>query len=86
MLRLLTLEKLKMINNNQLIDEGTIKIRKNLKIDYFDQSGSQLNHKKSIKEIVNLLDGKFAFVLYDETNSFFMIARDPIGLCPLYWG
>ena len=46
---------LKMINNNQLIDEGTIKIRKNLKIDYFDQSGSQLNHKKSIKE--NLIPG-----------------------------
>ena len=46
---------LKMINNNELIDEGTIKIRKNLKIDYFDQSGSQLNHQKSIKE--NLIPG-----------------------------
>jgi asparagine synthase (glutamine-hydrolysing) len=33
-----------------------------------------------------MMDGKFAFVLYDEANKFLMIGRDPIGLCPLYWG
>ena len=33
-----------------------------------------------------MMDGKFAFVLYDETTKFLMIGRDQIGLCPLYWG
>jgi asparagine synthase (glutamine-hydrolysing) len=33
-----------------------------------------------------MLDGKFTFVLYDETKDFFMAGRDPIGLCPLYYG
>lgn len=32
------------------------------------------------------MDGKFAFVLYDEENEYCMIGRDPIGLCPLYYG
>ena len=37
-------------------------------------------------ELWNMLDGIFACVLYDETKGTFMAARDPIGICPLYWG
>jgi asparagine synthase (glutamine-hydrolysing) len=33
-----------------------------------------------------MMDGKFSFILYDEKEDFLMIGRDPIGLCPLYWG
>lgn len=33
-----------------------------------------------------LLDGMFAFVVSDETTGNFLAARDPIGICPLYFG
>ncbi len=41
---------LKMLNDPTLVDQGTIKIKKNIEINYFDQSGIQLSNTKSIKE------------------------------------
>jgi asparagine synthase (glutamine-hydrolysing) len=41
---------------------------------------------KSFTQILNKLNGIFAFVLLDEVNDTFLIARDHIGICPLYWG
>src|SRR5210317_758089 len=35
---------------------------------------------------LNDLHGMFAFVLYDETAGHYLIARDPIGIIPLYYG
>ena len=32
------------------------------------------------------LNGIFAFVLYDKARGRWIIARDPIGVVPLYWG
>lgn len=32
------------------------------------------------------LNGIFAFVLWDRAVGRYIIARDPIGVCPLYWG
>jgi asparagine synthase (glutamine-hydrolysing) len=32
------------------------------------------------------LNGIFAFALWDSAQQRFLIARDPIGVCPLYWG
>jgi asparagine synthase (glutamine-hydrolysing) len=32
------------------------------------------------------LNGIFAFVLWDRAAGRYLIARDPIGVCPLYWG
>lgn len=32
------------------------------------------------------LNGIFAFALWDRAAQRFVIARDPIGVCPLYWG
>ncbi len=32
------------------------------------------------------LNGIYAFVLYDKDKKAFLIARDPIGVIPLYWG
>jgi asparagine synthase (glutamine-hydrolysing) len=32
------------------------------------------------------LNGMFAFCLYDEAKDFWMMARDPIGIIPLYYG
>ena len=37
-------------------------------------------------DFVHELDGIFAFVLYDEPNDRYVIARDPIGVIPLYTG
>ncbi len=38
------------------------------------------------KEFLNRLNGIFAFVLYDPKRKTFLIARDPIGVNPLYVG
>jgi asparagine synthase (glutamine-hydrolysing) len=35
---------------------------------------------------VNRLNGIFAFALWDGAARRYLIARDPIGVCPLYWG
>lgn len=37
-------------------------------------------------DFLEKLNGIFAFVLYDEENDFYMAARDPIGVIPLYMG
>ena len=37
-------------------------------------------------EFLNDLHGMFAFVLYDESADRYLIARDPIGIIPLYYG
>ena len=35
---------------------------------------------------LNMLDGVFTFYLYDESTHDFLVARDPIGVNPLYYG
>jgi len=35
---------------------------------------------------LNRLNGIFAFALWDRRQRRVLIARDPIGVCPLYWG
>jgi asparagine synthase (glutamine-hydrolysing) len=35
---------------------------------------------------LNQLNGIFAFALWDKAKRRVLIARDPIGVCPLYWG
>jgi asparagine synthase (glutamine-hydrolysing) len=37
-------------------------------------------------DFCNMLDGMFAFVLFDEDQNKMMAARDPIGIKPLYYG
>jgi len=39
-----------------------------------------------VGDIVNKLNGIFAFALWDSAARRYVIARDPIGVCPLYWG
>jgi len=40
----------------------------------------------SLVDLVNKLNGIFAFALWDGEARRHVIARDPIGVCPLYWG
>lgn len=35
---------------------------------------------------LNRLNGIFAFALWDQAARRVIVARDPIGVCPLYWG
>lgn len=35
---------------------------------------------------LNKLNGIFAFALWDRAKRSVLIARDPMGVCPLYWG
>jgi len=37
-------------------------------------------------DFVRMLNGIFVFVIYDPRDGDFFIARDPIGVNPLYWG
>ena len=48
-------------------------------------SGGEINHQ-SIVGMMEQLSGIFAFALYDEENDAFLIARDQIGVIPLYIG
>ncbi len=44
-----------------------------------------LYKRYGIEETVTLLDGVFAFVLYDIENSLIYVSRDPFGVRPLYY-
>jgi len=45
-----------------------------------------LYREQAPDQFLNLLNGIFAFALWDRTRHRVLIARDPIGVCPLYWG
>lgn len=66
-------------------------IREQMKGEYEFQTGSDcevilaLYRKKGIHFLENL-NGIFAFVLYDEEKDEYLIARDSIGVIPLYIG
>lgn len=66
-------------------------LREQLKAEYEFQTGSDcevilaLYQKKGIHFLEDL-SGIFAFALYDEEKDVYLIARDPIGVIPLYIG
>ena len=66
-------------------------LREELKNDYTFQTGSDCEvilalYQKYGKDFIEKLNGIFAFALYDEAEDTYLIARDPIGVIPLYIG
>jgi asparagine synthase (glutamine-hydrolysing) len=66
-------------------------IREQLKGEYDFQTGSDCEvilalYSKQGVNCIESLSGIFAFALYDEEKDAYLIARDPIGVIPLYFG
>jgi asparagine synthase (glutamine-hydrolysing) len=84
------------LNGNVLAVNGEIynhkDLRDQLKQPHDFQTASDcevllyLYDEENPKEFLNRVNGIFAFVLYDRKNNTFLIARDPIGVNPLYVG
>ena len=72
------------IYNHQLI-------RKETSAEYQYQTGSDCEvilalYEKYGVDFIDKMNGIFAFVLYDNATDDYLIARDPIGVIPLYIG
>ena len=50
------------------------------------RASADSQHQPSVAPMLEQLSGIFAFALYDEERDEFLIARDPIGVIPLYIG
>lgn len=67
-------------------------LKKELQQPYAFQTGSDcevinaLYREDSPASFLNRLNGIFAFALWDAAQQRYLIARDPMGVCPLYWG
>lgn len=67
-------------------------LKKELKQPYEFLTGSDcevinaLYREDQPASFLNRLNGIFAFALWDKTAGRALIARDPMGVCPLYWG
>ncbi len=68
-----------------------LELRRELQKEYDFQTGSDCEvilalYRKKGKDFLEELNGIFAFALYDSEKDVFLIARDPIGVIPLYMG
>ncbi|WP_426357328.1 asparagine synthase B [Pseudocolwellia sp. HL-MZ19] len=66
-------------------------LAKNLNVDYTFKTGSDCEvilplYEEFGVEFVDKLQGMFAFCLYNETDNSYLIARDHMGIIPLYTG
>ena len=62
-----------------------------LTVPYAFQSGSDCEvinalYRECGADGIARLNGIYAFALWDAAHGRFLIARDPMGVCPLYWG
>ncbi|OAX54676.1 asparagine synthase B [Xanthomonas graminis] len=67
-------------------------LKQQLALPYAFQTGSDcevinaLYREEAPAALLNRLNGIFAFALWDKAAGRVLIARDPMGVCPLYWG
>jgi asparagine synthase (glutamine-hydrolysing) len=89
-------QPIKGTRNSYLVHNGEIYNYKNIYKKFLDES--LIPKSTSDSEVIihlyekfgfdfcNLLDGDFAFVIFDEDKAQVMAARDPMGVKPLYYG
>jgi len=75
--------------NGEIYNHKTL--AKELSVDYEFQTGSDCEvilplYQEHGTEFIDKLQGMFAFCLYNETDNSYLIARDHIGIIPLYTG
>ena len=75
--------------NGEIYNHKTL--AKELNVDYQFQTGSDCEvilplYEEFGVEFIDKLQGMFAFILYNETDNSYLIARDHIGIIPLYTG
>ena len=75
--------------NGEIYNHKKIRNNKNINYNYLTNSDCEvilsLYQNKGIN-FLNELNGIFAFALYDAKKNEYLIARDPIGVIPLYIG
>ena len=75
--------------NGEIYNHKKIRKNKNIKYNYLTNSDCEvilsLYQNKGVN-FLNDLNGIFAFALYDAKKNEYLIARDPIGVIPLYIG
>ena len=70
---------------------GFEKLKKELSDDYTFVSESDCEillplYEKYGTDMFGMLDAEFAMIIYDAMNEYYVAARDPIGIRPLYFG
>ncbi|XP_058452579.1 probable asparagine synthetase [glutamine-hydrolyzing] [Malaya genurostris] len=70
----------KLVNNALDVDEETYVPRSDCDVimAFYEHFG--------VAELMKTIRGMFAFVLYDKRNDRILMARDPIGIIPMYYG
>jgi len=82
----LELEDMVLICNGEIYNHAALRDENNFV--YKSNSDCEIIlhlYKKYGCDFVNLLDGVFAFILYDRGNQKVIVARDPIGVRPLFY-
>ena len=76
--------------NGEIYNHQELKQQIRADLQYLTASDCEIIHalyrSNQPSEFLNELNGIFAFVLWDRSRRRALIARDPLGVCPLYWG
>ena len=75
--------------NGEIYNHKKIRKNKNIKYNYLTNSDCEVIlslYKNKGVDFLNDLNGIFAFALYDSSNGKYLIARDHMGIIPLYMG
>lgn len=75
--------------NGEIYNHRDIRAKYEGKYEFLTQSDCEVIlalYREKGKDFIEDLNGIFAFVLYDEEKDVYMVARDHIGIIPLYMG
>jgi len=75
--------------NGEIYNHQVIRAQYKNRYEFLTQSDCEVIlalYRDKGKDFIEDLNGIFAFVLYDEDNDCYLVARDHIGIIPLYMG